>query len=794
MNKVWMLLISICGTWAATQAQKIDSMMGVYAEKFPQEKIYFHFDKGIYSLGETIWFKGYLVADVQPSYWSKNLYTDWYDADGKLMAHQSAPIYDASVRGQFAIPKDYKGKVLRVKAYTQWMLNFDTAFLFNKIITVDQPTLAIKTDTIAPKANIYFFPEGGNLVQNVESRIAIKVTTPSGKPVKAKGIIKNAVGNPIDSFETEHDGMTSFSMVPVPDEVYTAHWTDEWKKPHTTNLPAAQPLGIVLQVKPLSTKVLFVVKRQANLHPAFGQLNVIAHFNQNLVYKSKINFTKSTSVMGEVPIKDLPSGMLQISVFDANWLPVAERVAFVNTQNYLLQPDVNILKKGLSKREKNVLEIHVADTIPCNMSLAVTDAEVPADTANNIVAHLLLNSDVKGYIHQPAYYFSSNNDDVKQHLDLVMLTNGWRRFNWEALAKQQTPDIKFARDTDFLQIKGKVFGHAFERRANLMINLVLQSKDSTKQFLFLNVAKNGDFTQRGVLFYDTIKAFYQFNGDKRLTDIATVAIKNGLIDAHQERLQPLKNYEYLLPNPAIIERTRFFAKEQERINKLLRAQQLDEVTVSTKVKSAVDKLDAQYSSGFFAGGDSYQFDLNEDPFAAAAQDIFGFLQGRVAGLQINNTGAETTLSWRGATPDLYLNEMVTDADQLRTIPVSDIAYLKVFRPPFFGSFGGGAGGAIVVYTKKGSDVKFTPGQGMGFILLPGYTKYKEFFSPNYDANPSTETDVRTTLLWKPYVLTYKKNQTVKVEFYNNDVSKKLRIVLEGINADGKLVHIEKMIE
>jgi hypothetical protein len=120
----------------------------------------------------------------------------------------------------------------------------------------------------------------------------------------------------------------------------------------------------------------------------------------------------------------------------------------------------------------------------------------------------------------------------------------------------------------------------------------------------------------------------------------------------------------------------------------------------------------------------------------------------------------------------------------------------VLRPPFFGAVGGGAGGAIAVYTRKGGDVKSTPGKGLDNKKLAGYTMMKEFYAPDYEITPDKkyDADIRTTLYWNPYVLTEKKTRTVQLTFFNSDATKKFRIDIQGINTDGKLVSIEKVVQ
>jgi hypothetical protein len=238
-------------------------------------------------------------------------------------------------------------------------------------------------------------------------------------------------------------------------------------------------------------------------------------------------------------------------------------------------------------------------------------------------------------------------------------------------------------------------------------------------------------------------------------------------------------------------------REQEQLRKLTAAATLQEVVVKTKAKSNVQLLDEKYASGLFSGGDGYSFDLGEDGKIAGGIDILTFLQGRVAGLMISGSGSGATLNWRGAVPDLYLNEMRAQVDMIQGVSIQDIAFVKVFRPPFFGSMGGGAGGAIAIYTKKGSDGrKADPNaKGLEYTILGGYSRFKEYASPNYDKpEPSFDPDNRTTLLWSPFVLTNKKSPRIKLNFFNNDFSKKFLLVLEGVNSEGKLVRVVKAID
>jgi hypothetical protein len=152
------------------------------------------------------------------------------------------------------------------------------------------------------------------------------------------------------------------------------------------------------------------------------------------------------------------------------------------------------------------------------------------------------------------------------------------------------------------------------------------------------------------------------------------------------------------------------------------------------------------------------------------------------------------LTWRDGTPALFLNEMPTDVQTLMGLQMTDIAYVKAFRPPFMGSTGSSPSGAIAVYTKKAEDINLAKIKGLSSALLAGYTAYKEFYEPDYAIALPKFPDMRSTLYWNPYILIDRKKKSYNIRFYNNDITKRIRIVLEGVNAAGKLARVEKLIE
>lgn len=803
-------------------AQQLDSMINLYGERYPQEKIYVQFDKPAYNTGETIWFKSYLFAGIAPSAISRNFYAELIDPNGKVIQQKLFPIYEGSSAGSFDLPANLPNSTIIFRAYTTWMLNFDTAFLFSKTIRILNKTTATtagataskttasakKTTAAAAEASnpaavtLRFFPEGGDLVTGLESTVAFKATDEYGLPVTVEGVVKDPSGATVAGITTIHDGMGRFTIEPQEGKTYYAEWQDEKKQKHKTPLPAAKKTGVTLQCALGNNRQAFIVKRSLESPDNLKTLYILGYFNQQVVYKARLNLRENFMVSGSIPLEGIPTGILQMTVFDANWKPLAERISFINKEDYFFTTQLIPALKNTDRRGKNVLVIDVPDTLKANLSIAITDAGLSKTDpdADNIVSHLLLNSDLRGRVNNPYYYFTGNDDTVRSHLDLVMLTNGWRRYNWDDLAAGKLPEIKYPRE-NYLSIDANLTGvRPSQVPKNTQLNVFLEAKDSSRQLFLLSIDSSGRFRQDGLVFFDTVKVYYQFNNNKYLANNSVVNFTNGTWKGSPV-VKPDSAWRVPMPlDTSILNRGQFFASEAARIKPELekKVKTLETVTVKARQKSKEQIMDEKYTSGFFTGGDATSFDIANDPSAQGAYNIFQYLQGRVAGLQITTGAGGTQLMWRQARPALFLNEMPVDVTAIENIPVTDIAYVKAFRPPFFGATGGGAGGAIAIYTKKGGESTASNSSvgGLEKGRLAGYSSPKEFYSPDYSKESAANDvpDIRSTLYWAPYILTDKNTHKVTLQFYNNDVSKRLRIVLEGMNEDGQLTRVEKIIE
>jgi hypothetical protein len=778
-------------------AQGIEASIQQYNTKAPQEKLYLQFDNSNYTSGQTIWYKAYLMSGFQPSQISKNLYVDWYDNNGVLLSSTVTPIAYSYAAGHFKVPDNYEGNKLHAIAYTKWMRNFDSAYFFKQSFKV----LNNKTQQIAGQKNInessiQFLPESGNFINNKLNIIALKVINGLGLPENITGIIKNTKGDSIASFKTVHDGMGKFQFVPLTGQKYTASWIDVLGIKHNTPLPIAEEIGVNLNVEPGRLNRIFHVQRTKDVPAPMQQLNLVGQMNGTILFMAKLNLSDKESITSTLPLNKMLSGILKLTIFDANNSPICERQIFVKNDDYKLNTILSVDTLNTLKRGKNILEIELKDTSYASYSLAITDANTNQFNDNNIVSHLLLNGELAGNVYNPAYYFSSNADSVYNHLDLVMLTNGWSRYNWKKILSSPSPELKYARDSVYQTISGKISDYSSKKpKKPETINLIFVAKDSSNSMVILPVMDDGTFASSNAMLYDTTKIYYKINGTTKVSN-KNISIDNDLL---KPDIKYATNFSKSTFDTAGLSKLKEIVKEQFKFDSLNKFNSLKEVTVFSNQKARLKELDKKYASGIFTGEATAAFDMSTLQNASHRIDIYDFLDGKVPGLQFSSTEGGTIARvavYRNGKASFYLNGNYINEREVENIEMSTIAYVKVFSPPAI-SGPNGSGGAIAIYTKKGGDInsKDNIPSGLDYISYIGYIPHREFYTPNYTENSQENIyDLRTTLLWNPWITLDKNHQKVKIDFYNNDVTNTFRLVLEGMDNKGKLFSIQKVLK
>jgi hypothetical protein len=778
-------------------SQKFDSALNIYNKNLPQEKLYLHFDNISYANGQTIWYKAYLMSGVQPSQLSKNLYVDWYNENGILISATVSPIAYSYAAGHFKVPDNYDGSKLHAIAYTKWMRNFDSAYFFQEqfsIVYKNAKQIAHQKNIDA--STIQFLPESGNLITNKLNVVAFKAINGLGLPENIIGVIKNTKGDSIASFKTMHDGMGKFQFVPISGQNYAASWTDMLGIKHNTPLPIALEMGINLNVQPGRSNRIFQVQRTKDIPASMQQLNLVGQMNGSILFMVTLNLADKESITSTLPLNKMLTGILKLTLFDENNKPLCERKLFVKNEDYKLNTSLRIDTLNTLKRGKNVFELELNDTTYASYSLAITDANTNGFNDNNVVSHLLLNGDLTGQVYNSAYYFSSNADSVSNHLDLVMLTNGWSRYKWETILYNPSTDLKYARDSAYQTLSGKITDYGSRKpKKPETINLIFLAKDSSNSMLILPIMDDGTFTSTNAMLYDTTKIYYKINGTTKLSN-NNISIQHDLFKPDPSIVTVFSNASF---DTAGLSKLQAIVKEQTKFDSLNKNNSLKEVTVFSKQRARLKELDKRYTFGMFSGEAAAAFDMSAFQNASHRIDIYDFLDGKVPGLQFSSTDGGTmprVAEYRRGKASFYLNGTYINERDVENIDMSTVAYIKVFSPPAI-SGPNGSGGAIAIYTKQGGDInpKDNLPNGLDYISYVGYVPYKEFYSPNYaEKSQDNIKDLRTTLLWNPWINLDKTHQKITIEFYNNDVTNTFRLILNGMDSKGKLVAIQKVLK
>ncbi|MFI5129507.1 MAG: hypothetical protein ACHQFX_05925 [Chitinophagales bacterium] len=783
-------------SWSAGLSQQPEQALNQWAANIPIEKVYLHFDRNDYIAGQTMWFKGYVYSDFLPATRSTNLFVEFFNSSSLLVSRQVLPLFGGFAHGQIELPDTLRGGPYVVRAYTATMLNMNAEVLYKKTFFIFSKNK--KNDPVtgpAAAARIEFFPEGGNFVTGLSNSIAYKATNENGFPVDISGIVKNDRGDKVAEFSSYHDGMGYFDLVAEENNNYFAMLNgDPSEKKYY--LPAQTPKGIVFRVISGGITKSYEIL-QHNNDPVFKASYMIGQMQHHVVFKKTFKEDKD-DLTGIIPAEKLSSGILHITVFNKAGQPLAERLTFVDNKEYIQQGDILLDTLDFSARKKNHLTLSMKDTVQGSFSVSVSDPafDLSSSRDDNIYSGLLLTGDLNGYIHKPSYYFSATNDSVQNALDLVMMTNGWRRFKWTSLEKDPAIARKYA-DPGYINLSGKINLESTKKPFADKDLLMFIVSSFGRNIQMVHTDSIGHFSFDSVVFYGNSRIlFTDIKGKK--SKFIEVRLDGDSLHRHYmlPKIFPNNNY----PAAVVSDREK---KMLDEYNAIMNAEGLilEGVTVKGRKKTALEETEEKYVSGLFAGNANSTLDLTKEDLIGY-RDIFDYLKMRVPGLQILTDPSEpgyivryrqtASASAMGEIPmTIFLNEVPSDADAIATIPAHEIALVKVYST-FVGASGNGAGGVLSIYTKKDSDLGSLPSSG-DMSEYRGYSIIKEFYSPDHSVVKNNKADNRITLLWNPAILVDDINPKIPVTFYNNDRTKQFKIVIEGMTADGKLLMIERTI-
>ena len=779
-----------------------------YYSKYPGEKVFIHTNQDVYSSGETIWHKVYATAYGKPTALSKIMYVQLTDTAGNLIAQNKLPLADGKAYGNIDIPQKIKSGWYSLSGFTSWMMNFDHQAYYRQRIYISNLTDSLVTPiekaTNKKVYRIAFYPEGGDLVDGNLTKVAFNAYSNDGLPARAEGVVRDNTNKVIEKINTIHAGMGEFTIEAFAGISYSATVQFPDGSKQDVKLPEVKSTGVYLQ----ASQTLNTVRLKlafAGLKEKSGDYVLAAFQNSGQVNTYPLQLLRGINEF-ELPNAGFSTGILRLTVFDHNGLPQAERILFINKHDLqitaLKTDTLSFLPGGLNSFS-TIVKDKTGRPVKGNFSVAVTDGDAFKDGASqNIFSALLLSPELKGEIYDPGYYFKNESDSLAQQLDLVMLTNGWRHFSWQKILNNENYSFKYPVEQS-PYIAGEVMGYENLTldKNNFKIKLLIMNQDSTKFIGYITPDSTGRFIIKGFNHSGTSDIYLQ-TADK-INHIKKLQVKifNNLDDS----LRGIKADSFAndtIPNLSGYYISR--AQSRAKYNLLANSIMLNTVNVKEKKASPTEKLIEEHVSAKYQSDREYTLDLVNNP--TLNMSLIDYIRGRFTNLQILGDAGHpmfiyrggNTLSGMGSLPYFYLNEhLVQDYSFVMDISLVDVALIRFMPPPvWFAPYNGGNTGAIMIYTKKNKDEErqMTAMSDFDHYVFNGFSVTRQFSAPDHGKlQQAGLLDDRITLYWN-HDLDTDDNGVLKFRFHNTDIAKKFRVIIQGMDAQGRLIYLQQTLQ
>jgi hypothetical protein len=765
------------------------------------EKVYLHVDRDTYYAGDDIWFKAYLVdaLDHMLTDHSSNLHVELISPSSEIISNRIIRIDRGSGNGDFKLPDDIRSGRYRIRAYTNYMRNFSDKLFFTKEISVvnandGQYESSGKVEYVKNNIRLDFFPEGGSLIDNVSSIIAFKAVDNLGKGCDVTGKIYSSDGGLVTTFKSTHLGMGSFSLRPLQGLSYYSVIRGKDSVDVKAELPASFPTGVTFSASINQDHELLISTRtNSRTLPLVSEHDLVLSLSIRKEIINKITFRiKSLCTSTVIPIDYLPDGILMLTLSTTEDLPLSERLIYIERETPLkiqIGTDKNIYKK----REPVKLRLSLSGDSTLeregNISLAVVDERLINNTSKfsrTISSWFLLESDIRGTIEDPSYYFDSSNPDRSRDMDLLLLTQGWRDFAWKYDTVYFPPENGFTisgklrKDNKNKPIEGSRVSIGIFGSMNSVLTTI--PVDSTGKFKLTGIDLSGEST----VIVSGIDKKDHLNGLLTL-DSATynpAGISDSLLNIPiLEELNEIKLISYYTINESI--------KKKYKLS--------DTINLGT-VNIVAERRDPQLVK---VESSRMIYSKPDDELVVTKQmesyrSIPELMKGKFPGVEVigpRPSDPEYLIYIRGIAsvrgpqlPLVLIDGIEADFKDLTRIPVSEIDRIDILKLVSSTVIYGfrGANGVINLITKAGSryaDNK--PDNFSAKLRIYGYNAPRIFYSPQHlsDSTSAFKPDLRYTLYWNPDII-LEDNKEIVLDYYNGDNSSLIRVIAEGITTSG----------
>ena len=618
--------------------------------------------------------------------------------------------------------------------------------------------------------DVKFFPEGGALLSIPHQNVAFKVQGADGFSKEVEGFLFNSKGDTLTNFRSEHNGMGIFTMNPVDNETYyvTARTNDSITK--RFDLPAIEPKGISIAMSHYKQEIRYEIqKTETTEWPQ--KLFLLAHTRGKLAILQPINPERTFGKMNDSLFTE---GITHFMLIDQQGNALSERLVFV-PDHKPNQWQITADQPTYGKREKVSLQIAAKDNegnpVEGTFSVSITDRKSiqPDSLADNILSNLLLTSDLKGYVEDPAYYFLNQDARTLRSIDYLMMTHGWRRHKMENVLR--TPSLNF---TNYIEkgqtISGRIMGFfgANVKKGPICVlapkyNIIATTETDEKGQFIVNTS-----------FRDSTTFLVQARTKKGFAGVDI------LMDPPQ---YPVATHKapYFNGAATFMEDYLMNTRDQYYMEGGMRVYNLKEVTVTAK-------RERPSSKSIYTGGIN-TYTVEEDRLQGYGQTAFD-AASRLPSVTITN-GSEIHIRNNSEPAIIVIDDIVYEdaSDILKDIQVSDMSSISLLRGADAVILGPRAsGGAVVITLKDPRNLPARPAQGIITYTPLGYSESVEFYHPTYDTpekKNAQRSDFRSTVYWNPELRLDAEGKAT-IEYYTPDSTAPEDIIIEGVDKNGKV--------
>jgi hypothetical protein len=745
----------------------------------PREHVYVHFNKSCYLPGEDIWFKAY-VTDPKTgllNLYTRNLYVELYNEKGNLIGHKILEVNNGTANNMLKIDdKELPGRYL-FRAYTNWMKNFYTAEEFDRPLEVigkskEEPA---KGDL---KYDVQFFPESGTLLAGIVNKVAIKALDPNGRSISLKGIIFDEKNDSITSFNLSKMGMGQVVLTPENNSVYKAKVVLPGGKEETVSLPKVETHGLIASLNVFSgNRIMAEVKSNAETIGEKKLLYILIHAKGN-VYKTYTTSltTEKTSVIFSLDKQSIGNGVNYLTVFDENFQPICERLFYNRKKDIKGEIDITAsINRDTTEFKLKVLNDSVKHSFS-RLSISV----LPGGTVSNrftssLLSDILLKSGIRGKIENPQYYLEKEDAEHQVAMDLLMLTQGWRKYEWGKITYDKA-DSNPANNNfeNGFTIEGTVKSWLNGKESkNGSVSIL---SPANKIFSVANVDSSGHFSFRNLALLDSSHVIVSAIGSNRKgwNRTITASVNPFYKPDSIIRIKPF----IALPDAPV-------EKIEEPIKLMPGVIQLPEFVITAKRKNP-------FENSIYVSPLDRIVEVTTNK-VLLYNHISTILRSEFG---VNFHKSPDGICWldrqRGEPVALFIDDIEeTDPCVVEAFSIEQIEAISIKK-------GGTAilDGAWAVFLKMRTtplDWGVTGSANLKTMIVKGYSPPAKYYTPKYSQSPETEVYQKyASIYWKPDIVI----DSIGVSSLKFNVPKEinsLNVRIEGISDDGTVFLEERTV-